>query len=321
LAEAEFLKLRKINTGFHFGHFAHAESTESALEKLRNTLHSHGFEYLFRHILVQIFDVAGAAAQAGKVLLNSDILRLYLDDILPMLQTLESEAPEVIYDRYLKRRLAKCEVTFTADAPLNPAQKLLARMLCMFRILSTDKAASLLMAFDHLKKNDAFHRHVRWLDEYQASRETKTPTYMPALINTLKDSPRIMELAERGEEPTSVALRVGIQLIAGALWIHQQLLAGEFISGANPVNFNALTGLIKSDFDAVKYLVLEEDYTFDLRNGTVASARWVEETYGSLEGYTNPEAVIRKEEQRQAALVIQRWYRRDRSGGSVTLEK
>ncbi|QGP57374.1 hypothetical protein PsalMR5_04894 (plasmid) [Piscirickettsia salmonis] len=98
LSAGDFSELIKINTGFHYGHFAHAESTERALAKLKIVIEERGLKYLSLNMLVQCLDVAGASAHAGgKILLNNIIAATYLNRIFPTLQRLQGETPEAIY--------------------------------------------------------------------------------------------------------------------------------------------------------------------------------------------------------------------------------
>ncbi len=317
LSAAEHEELVKVNTEFHYGHFAHTESTERELQKLQLTLKVRGMRYLYKNMLVQVFDVAGAAAQdGGKILLNQSIASTYLDDMLPALLRLGSMAPEKVYTQYMAKRLQVCGLLPPGSFSriLSPQERLLGRLACMFRIYKKDDLVILQAALEKLFLDSIFLRNVKALDDYQLQENLQTPTYMPALLNALKTSPRIMELAKESEDnPQVIALRIGLQLIGNTLSAHQRLVADRKLTPDNPVNFNALTGLVKNDFDAIKTLCITQDIAFEKNSGIALPTTWVT-THKPISELDDLYVASSGNFKRGtcAATAIQFWYRRTR---------
>lgn len=280
MSEQEFSELRKINTGLHYGHFAHAESTARELEKLRQVLMERGMDYLYKNILVQAFDVAGAAAQAkGKILLNESIYNTYFKDMLPVLEKLPKMGSQNAYATYLIKRLEVCEQL--ADK-INPSQLssqdyLLGRLLCMFRIYQKPAADALKMALQNLTNETAFSESIAILKQYESNYQFSTPTYMPAFLNALKAHPDLSTLAKNNEDKQQVALRVGIRIIANCLQAHQTLVNKNQLTTINPINLNQLAGLVKTDFTAVVKLYDEPDIAIGKSDGVVYPSAWLKE--------------------------------------------
>jgi|GEM_PF-3526884 len=269
LTEQEFEELRKINTGFHYGHFVHTESTPRELERLSRVLNERGMDYLYKNILLQAFDVAGAAAQAqGKILLNQAIYATYFNDMLPVLLSLANTSSQEAYQAYLTKRLKICEQFYSE--PLTTLQQLLGRLLCMFRIYDKNTATSFEQALQNLFTDKEFVDSINFLNEYQSLPEYSTPTYMPAFLNALKDQPRLLELAENSTESMQqLVLRVGFGIITDCLKAHQKLVIGNKLQSINPLNFNQLTGLVKSDFDAIINLYRTQDIAIGKADGII----------------------------------------------------
>ena len=280
ISEKEFDELLKINTGFHYGHFAHTESTEREIERLRIVLEDRGISYLYKNILVQIFDVAGAAAQSkGKLLLNEAICNTYLNDMLSVLENLDSSKSIEVYQEYLVKRLKVCQLIDEESKieTLDNKQYLLGRLLCMFRIYDNSSAKKLENALNRLFLNQEFKKNIEILNKYQTDNRFFTPTYMPAFLNALKDSNRLMELAESEQKDNQiVALCVGMNIIAKVLEAHQSLIEKNELKVINPINFNPLTGIVKSDFDQIIMLYKSPQISIGKTDGLAYPTVWLE---------------------------------------------
>lgn len=263
LTKKEFEELRKTYTGFHYGHFCHTESTERELGRLQNILKQRGMRYLTKNMLVQLFDVAGARAHdQGKIQLNNVIFGTYFDDMLPALKQLEYHTPEEVYRDYLVKRLDIAQVTLedSTKQSLSTTERLLGRLLCMFRIYKPGDAATLQASLARLEEDDQFKRDLATLDSYQANPKFHTPTYMPALLNALKDNKNLATLAHgEDEDAQTTALRVGMRLIAMSLAEHQK----RHSENQNPVNFNQLTSVVKGDLNDIKSLLKQHNIAID----------------------------------------------------------
>lgn len=278
LDEETLHELKKINLGFHYGHFVHTESTERELAKLKEVLQKRGMEYLYLGFLVQCCDVAGAAAQDnGKILLNNTIASTYLEDILPLLGRLKDEEALRVYERYLARRLTAVHLMKTTDivskitvstvlagafwtqhqqlrplSILNADQRLLSRLLCMFRIYDPKKALDLEQAILSLKSDRLFATALQEITEYEADTALQTPTYMPAFLGALLNSNKLREIGlAKNQGAQHLALRVGIVLIADYLKTHQNEVKNGKLNALTPFSFNELAGRVKADFDNV----------------------------------------------------------------------
>ena len=267
LSSSEKAELQKMNrVGFHYGWYAHAESTEKELRELQEIINEVGIEYLYCNFIAQLFDVFAASAHdKGKILLNEAVASVYLEDILPSLLSLTNTAPDKVYELYLEKRLKKCQLLPPDASPLTlqPKERLLARFLLMFRIYDASKATDLQKALDYLLTTEIFTQYVAVFNAYQANPHHPVPTYMPALLNALIAHPRIMELAHEQETNAQVvAFRVGLQLIAHALQSHQRLVAQKKITPVNSVSFNFLTTEIKNNFDLIEIIFRKNAFAF-----------------------------------------------------------
>lgn len=235
-SEEELLKLSHANTNFHYGHFAHAECTVRELYNLKQFISVQGIENLYKNMLIQIFDVSGAAAQNGKCALNALVSRSYLEDMLPALEHLHNCIPEQVYYEYLLKRLEICGIS-------NEHNLVLARILCLFRVYDHDTAERFRTALVDLNSDLRFKKDIAIFNAYQASSDPEfpTPTYMPALFVKLLANTNSENQKDSKEK---IALRLGFRIVAQAMQCH---INGVKISAKynaiNPINFNDLTGL------------------------------------------------------------------------------
>ena len=149
------------------------------------------------------------------------------------------------------------------------SERLLGRLLCMFRIYSAEEAATLQASLAHLAKDDQFTRDLAILDSYQANPKFHTPTYMPALLNALKANTNLTTLAtSEDEDAQTTALRVGMRLIAMSLLAHEK----HYANNKNPVNFNGLTALAKGDLTEISQLLQKQNMGIDASgNATIST--------------------------------------------------
>ncbi len=268
--EITLTELRKINTEFHYGHFAHAESGERELARLKDMLaeHGHGVEAIGKHFILQICDVAGAAAQdGGKTILTQQIATIYLNCILPALLSLTTKTPTTVHENYFSKRFQLCQLPIH-ETPLTSEQHWLGRFICMLRIDTLSAAEQLQTALKELLANNPkFVADLESWHQYQLNPKLSTPTYMPALLVALKN-----------KEPLTVALQIGATLIRRALECHQYLVEVSKIHKENPANFNALTGITKNEFDCIQAVYKERSsICFCSSNGIVYPTQWIKQ--------------------------------------------
>ncbi|ALA24262.1 hypothetical protein AVI51_14605 [Piscirickettsia salmonis] len=258
LSPEVFSELAKINTGFQFGHFAHAESTERELAKLKQVIDEHGADYLSLNMLVQCLDVAGAAAHnGGRLLLNQAMTESYLDFLLPILMLLKDQTPERVYEIYLKERMEQCELGVDQLASLTTDERVLGRLLCMLRMTEPAPAQELNQAFIQLKNTPEFIDNLETLTLYEADPRLQTPAYMSPLLVALTESAEVAELARnQGKIPQEMALNIGLRIIACCLKEHYARIQAGEVSQEIPISFNDLTRFIKEDASALECLML-----------------------------------------------------------------
>ncbi len=276
----EFEEFKRINTQFHYGHFFHTECTHRELEKLKDILLERGVDYLYKHFLVQVFDVSGAAAQnQGKILLNQQIFNSYFNDMLPLLESLPTANAEEIYHLYLRNRLILCDIEVPENLPLPQELYLLARLLCMFRIYDAQSAENIRFSIKSLMDNESFNDAIQILMDYQTQTNFPTPTYIPAFLNTLRQSKEVLDLSiSQSKEPLEVALEIGMVVIGKALRAHWQLILNQEVNLFNPLNFNKIAGFAKSDFVKIYNLYTgEESFSFSKVDGIIYPNTWIEE--------------------------------------------
>ncbi|MGJ3493402.1 hypothetical protein PsalN5692_00892 [Piscirickettsia salmonis] len=260
LSPEVFSELTKINTGFQFGHFAHAESTERELAKLKQVIDEHGVDYLSLSMLVQCLDVAGAAAHNdGKILLNQAMTESYLDFLLPILEQLKDQTPETVYEIYLKERMEQCQLGVARLAPLTMDDRVLGRLLCMLRMTEAAPAQKLKQAFIQLKNTPEFIDDLETLTLYEADPGLQTPAYMSSLLVALTESAESAEFAElarnQGKSPQEMALSIGLRIIACCLKEHYARVQAGKVRQEIPIRFNDLTRFIKEDASVLKHLI------------------------------------------------------------------
>ncbi|WP_230382406.1 hypothetical protein [Piscirickettsia salmonis] len=258
LSPEVFSELAKINTGFQFGHFAHAESTERELAKLKQVIDEHGEGYLSLNMLVQCLDVTGAAAHnGGKLLLNQAMTESYLDFLLPILMLLKDQTPERVYEIYLKERMEQCQLSVDPLASLTTDERVLGRLLCMLRMTEPAPAQELNQSFIKLKNTPEFIDNLETLTLYEADPCLQTPAYMSPLLVALTESAEVAELARnQGKIPQEMALSIGLRIIACCLKEHYARVQAGEVSQEIPISFNDLTRFIKEDASALECLML-----------------------------------------------------------------
>jgi hypothetical protein len=294
LKEKDFKKIHRVS--LHWGHVCHAECPPKVLIQFKKDLleleqKEKGSAPIALHqaLLVQLFDVAGAAAQAqGKMLLDQSLFVTYIENILrPLfkLATEEKYTGEEAYRDYLAQRLERVEMKYSND------NDFLGRLICMFRIFSAEEAKALAISLETLKQNAQFTADLATLSAYEKNDAFSTPTYMPAFLVKLKSSPRITELKQENEDAQATALRVGMHIIANTLKAYQTCYEQNQKIAINPPNFNGLTGLVEKSFDSIRALYQGGNVDFDA-NG-IAKLGQIVTTSACLFQVQQPQAALR----------------------------
>lgn len=261
ISKEEFECLKKSHIDLHFGHLVHAECNNTRLYWLGENFlkeSEENWKAFYTAFIVQLCDVAGAAAQAGgKTILNQVVALTYLDGVLPSIELIKTgKSGADAYKNYLKFRLNHAGMNFSSSK-LGVKNVWLARFMCMMRVYDNKSAEKLDSAIENLLEEDGFKKDLETFKTYES--DGATPTYIPALLGQL--------LKAKDYED---ALRLTMRVVASA--------CAEQMKGSwdNPANFNGLTGLARDDLDEF-LLLAKSGKVFVAEDGMVSKPRMVEE--------------------------------------------
>ena len=111
----------------------------------------------------------------------------------------------------------------------------------MLRLFTPEEGVVLKKAMLELDTNTR-DRVAAQLDVQQQDQQSRTPTYMPALLVNLSNNP---QLGGSKEERLFKAMTVGLPFIARVLEKHKELLANGEMDPNIPLNFNEMAGVAK----------------------------------------------------------------------------
>lgn len=235
--DEDFAQLQHMEAGFNYADFVQGALTERELTKLKEFIEKQGENALYQDALSQMFVLAGSAGHKDRMTLNCVLAPTYLDYALPALSKLAKQTPQEVYANYLIQKLQTVDVYKDG---FSSKDRLLARLICLFRIDKAEKAQTLQANLEGLPQTDSLWKANKKFEKYSQLPELSAPTYMPLLLIELKN--------KQGDYLSAV--RTGLELMNRSFERYAGLIKDQILPAQTGVNFNELAGLVKSDFEA-----------------------------------------------------------------------
>lgn len=223
----------------HYGHITHLEGGIDMFSKLKKSgIVERDPVALAFDLFVHTCDVAGAL---GHVNHHSSLA--YTELTHRALQA-TGEAVKVLSDPKKSEwdafnAYVKVRASWLGLDPENSSDRVLVRVGAMLRLFTPEEGAILKTAMSQI---DASMRNK--IAEQLNAEQTRTPTYMPALLVNLSNN---LELGKTQEDRLNKAVTIGLPFIARVLERHKEMLLKKEIDPNIPLNFNKMAGYAKSD--------------------------------------------------------------------------
>ncbi len=252
--------LIKIANLAHYGHVTHLEGGTAMFSKLKQSaIASEDLTALEFDLFVHTCDVAGALGHVNNQssLVYTELAHKAMQAMADAVCILRDPTKDEwdAYNAYLEKRAAWLELSSN-----DRADRVLVRIGAMLRLFTPEEGAILKKGMQQLD-DGMKQKIISQLDVQKNDKESRTPTYIPAVLVNLFNNP---QLGKSKEERLINTLNLGLPFISRVLEEQKVRLTKKEADPNIPLNFNKIAGFAKNAPESLK-----KDFTID-KEGNVS---------------------------------------------------